>query len=74
MCDYVYISFILTGLSCNTTEFECENGKCIANSLVCNVDFDCYDSPEPPDRSDESNCKLKCFVIQILANTFNKNK
>ncbi|CAG2208194.1 unnamed protein product [Mytilus edulis] len=35
------------GLSCNTTEFECDNGKCIANSLICNVDFDCYDSPEP---------------------------
>ncbi|OPL33906.1 hypothetical protein AM593_01761, partial [Mytilus galloprovincialis] len=51
---HMVTAYPANSLSCNTTEFECDNGKCIANSLICNVDFDCYDSPEPPDRSDES--------------------
>lgn len=49
--DYVYISSIVPGLPCDTSEFQCNNGNCIVNALRCNNDNDCGDL------SDELNCK-----------------
>lgn len=43
--------------TCNfPDEFQCHDGNCISSSLVCNGQFDCFDT------SDELNCKAReCF-------------
>lgn len=47
------------GHKCNSNQFECDNGECVASSLRCDGDIACLD------KSDENNCaclsdELKC--------------
>lgn len=51
----LHFIYILSGLSCNTTEFECNNGNCIEKDLRCDEEFNCAD------RSDELNCKYTVY-------------
>ena len=44
----MFLAGMLT--ACRVDEFDCGNGTCIAETLVCNRVKDC------PDNSDETNC------------------
>ena len=47
------------GYSCNSDEFACDNGQCVASSLRCDGDMACTDNSDEQDCACLSN-ELKC--------------
>ena len=44
--------FCIAAQTCRQDQFRCDNGRCISNAWVCDVDNDCTDN------SDEKNCGM----------------
>lgn len=54
-CHFNVTALLITG-KCHDS-FQCSNGNCIVNSLLCNMHDDCGDN------SDELNCSSKLTML-----------
>ena len=43
---------------CSSSEFQCDNERCVNKALICDEDDNCGDN------SDEASCS-KCYELQI---------
>ena len=50
LCPALTVLIFSSTATCSTTEFLCDNGRCVSRDFVCDLEDDCGD------RSDERNC------------------